>query len=381
MTDRSTASASPALATRTREQRAEALSTAGQWQMMRIRFRRHRLAMAGATVVLLFYLLAAFAEFVAPYDPTARDMALVTVPPMRIRLIDAEGRLRAPFVYSLQKSRDPVTLALIYRVDPATRLPVRLFIRGDAYKLWGLWDGDIHFLGTPGPGRAYLLGGDEQGRDLLSRIIFGTRVSLSIGLIGVALSFGMGIVLGSISGYFGGIADIVVQRIIEVLVSIPSLPLWMALSAAIPLDWSVYRVFFVISIILSLLGWPGLAREVRGKLLALRGEDFVTAAKVAGCAERVIMFRHLVPSFLSHIIASGTLAIPWMILGETALSFLGIGLQPPAISWGVLLKAAQNVKAIVATPWLLIPGLFVVAMILSFNFLGDGLRDAADPYK
>ena len=369
------------VATRTREQRAEALSTAGQWQLMRIRFRRHRLAMAGATIVLLFYLLSAFAEFFAPHDPTARVMALVTVPPMRIRVVDADGRLRAPFVYSFEKSRDPVTLALVYQVDSTIRHPVRLFARGDSYRLWGLWDSDIHFLGTPGPGSVYLLGGDDQGRDLLSRIIYGTRVSLSIGLIGVAMSFGIGIVLGSISGYFGGVADIVVQRIIEVLVSIPSLPLWMALSAAIPLDWSVYRVFFVISIILSLLGWPGLACEVRGKLLALRGEEFVTAAKVAGCTERVIMFRHLVPSFLSHIIASGTLAIPWMILGETALSFLGIGLQAPAISWGVLLKAAQNVKAIVATPWLLLPGLFVVAMILAFNFLGDGLRDAADPYK
>ena len=226
----------------------------------------------------------------------------------------------------------------------------------------------------------YLLGGDLQGRDLLSRIIYGTRVSLSIGLVGVALSFVLGIVIGAISGYLGGVTDFAIQRLIEILISIPSLPLWMALGASIPLEWSVYQVFFAISLVLSLMAWPGLAREVRGKLLSLRGEEFVISARVDGCGDGRIMFRHLIPSFLSHIIASGTLAIPGMIIGETSLSFLGLGLQAPAISWGVLLKAAQNIKAVVSVPWLLIPALFVVVTVLAFSAFGDGLRDAADPY-
>ncbi len=357
------------------------LYTASQWQLMWMKFKAHRLAMAGGIIVLLFYLVAIFAEFFAPYDAAFRDTSLHLVSPMTIRLRDQEGKFHLPFVYGLEQERNMETWELIYTIDETERYPLRFFVHGDSYKLWGLWESDLHFFGVEGNKRAYLFGGDQQGRDLLSRIIYGSRVSLSIGLIGVALSFGIGVVLGAISGYYGGVTDFIIQRAIEVLISIPSLPLWMALSAAIPFSWPVTRVFFAITIILSLLTWPGLARQVRGKLLTLREEDFVTAARLAGCTESRTMFQHLIPSFLSHIIASGTLAIPGMIIGETALSFLGIGLRAPAISWGVLLQSAQNVEAIVSTPWLLLPAIFVAASVLAFNFLGDGARDAADPYK
>jgi len=363
-----------------KEKDKDIIYTASQWQLMWIKFKKHRLALVGGIIVLLFYLVAVFAEFLAPYDPYFRDMSRVRSFPMIIHFWDQEGEFHLPFVYGLKQEIDMETFETIYTVDKTKRYPLRFFVHGDSYKMWSLWESDLHFFGVEGKERVYLLGGDQQGRDLLSRIIYGTRISLSIGLIGVALSFGMGIVLGAISGYYGGIADIIIQRLIEVLISIPSLPLWMALSAAIPYSWPVTKVFFVITIILSLMGWPGLAREVRGKLLSLREEDFVIAARLAGCEEGRIMFRHLIPSFLSHIIASGTLAIPGMIIGETALSFLGLGLRAPAISWGVLLKSAQNIKAVASTPWLLLPGAFVVVAVLAFNFLGDGLRDAADPY-
>ena len=359
----------------------ESIYVASQWRLMRIKFARHRLARIGGTVVFLFYFVAFFAEFLSPYDPRLRDIDNLSASPVRIRIRDESGKLRLPFVYKRTRSRDPRTLEAIYTEDKNRRYSIRFFTRGDPYKMWGLFRADIHLIGVEENERAYFFGGDQQGRDLLSRIMYGTRISLSIGFIGVALSFGIGIVMGAISGYFGGIADILIQRLIEVLMSIPSLPLWMALSAAIPLEWSIYQVFFAITVILSFMGWPGMARVVRGKLLSIRSEDFVVAAKVSGCTENGIMFRHLVPAFMSYIIASGTLAIPWMILGETSLSFLGIGLQPPAISYGTLLKAAQNVRSVMGEPWLLIPGIFVVVIILSFNFLGDGLRDAADPYK
>lgn len=354
--------------------------TTGQWQLIWIRFKKHRLAVTGGIVVLLFYLVAVFVEFLAPYDPFNRDITRVQVAPMTIRLRDQDGKFRLPFFYDVKQTRDMETLGIVYSVDKSKRLRLRFFVRGDSYAMWGLWKSDLHLFGTPDGSRIYLLGGDTQGRDLLSRIIYGTRISLSIGLIGVALSFVLGIVIGAISGYLGGITDIVIQRIIEILISIPSLPLWMALGASIPLEWSVYEVFFAITVILSLMSWPGMARQVRGKLLSLREEEFVIAARVDGCGDIRIMFRHLIPSFLSHIIASGTLAIPGMIIGETSLSFLGLGLQAPAVSWGVLLKAAQNVKAVVSTPWLLLPGIFVVITVLAFSSFGDGLRDAADPY-
>jgi peptide/nickel transport system permease protein len=254
-------------------------------------------------------------------------------------------------------------------------------VHGDPYKLWGLWETDIHFFGVEEGGSLYILGTDWKGRDLLTRIIYGARVSLSIGVVGVLLSLFLGLLLGGISGYFGGIADTTIQRIIEILRSFPSIPLWMALNAAIPVHWPPLRVYFGITVILSLIGWTGLARVIRGKLLSLREEDYVLAAKIAGCPDMLMISRHLLPGFLSYIIVNMTLAIPRMILAETALSFLGLGLRPPVTSWGVLLKEAQNVHIIARHPWLLVPAIFVILTVLTFNFLGDGLRDAADPYK
>ncbi len=363
-----------------KEKEESSIGSASQWQLIWTKFKRHRLGIAGGIVVFIFYLVAILAEFVAPYSPYSRVVSNNMCPPTFVHLRDEEGRFHWPFIYGVKQERDKETLRITYTVDKTKRYPLRFFVRGDSYKMWGLWKIDFHFFGTEGEQRIYLLGADTQGRDLLSRIIYGTRISLSIGLIGVLLSFTLGIVLGAISGYFGGVADIIIQRMIEVLISIPSLPLWMALSATIPLSWPITKVFLAITVILSLMAWPGLARQVRGKFLSLREEEFVIAARLDGVGGSRVMFRHMIPSFFSHIIASATLAVPGMIIGETALSFLGIGLRAPAISWGVLLKSAQNIQAVASIPWLLTPGIFVVIVVLAFNFLGDGLRDAADPY-
>ena len=362
--------------------KGEEIYTASQWRLMWMRFKKHKVAILAGVIVVLFYLVAALAEFFAPYDPYNRDLGHVAEPPMRIHFWDKEtGNFHlTPFVYATIQERDPDTLRRIYIPDTTRPLYLQFFVRGEEYKLWGLFRARLHFFGGEKEERICLLGTDVQGRDLLTRIIYGTRISLSIGLIGVAMSFTLGIILGAISGYFGGTSDIIIQRIIEVLMSIPSLPLWMALSAAIPLNWPVIRVFFMITVILSLMSWTGMARVVRGKFLSLRDKEFVIAARVSGAGSSRVMFRHLVPSFLSHIIASASLSIPGMILGETSLSFLGIGLRAPAISWGVLLQDAQNVQVVAITPWILMPGIFVIVIVLTFNFLGDGLRDAADPY-
>ena len=362
--------------------KAEKIYTAGQWRLMWIRFKKHRLALVSAVCILGFYLTVPFVEVIAPHNPYHRDVPHAASPPMRLHFWDAHERkfhLR-PFVYPTTQQKDPDTLQRLYVKDETVRCPLRFFIRGDAYGFWGTFGGNVHLFGLEGEQRLYLLGTDIQGRDLLSRIMYGARISLTIGLVGVALSFTLGIALGAVSGYYGGTADVIIQRVIEVIMAIPSLPLWMALSVTIPLTWPVTRVFFFITIILSLKGWTGMARVVRGKLLSLRDEDFVIAARLDGAGPSRVMFRHLVPSFLSHIIASATLSIPAMILGETALSFLGIGLRAPAISWGVLLKDAQNIQALALMPWLLFPSVFVVVIVLAFNFFGDGLRDAADPY-
>lgn len=356
------------------------LSDLSQRQLVWRKFKKNRLALVSLIVIVILYLTAALAEFVSPYNPHQREIYRPSAPPMAVHIF-AGGRLQRPFVYGLEKIVSETTFAHRYRVDMTKKYPLKLFVRGDSYKIWGIWEGNLHLFGTEGDERTFFFGADKDGRDLLSRVIHGARLSLSIGLVGVTISFILGIVLGSISGYFGGAVDIVIQRIIEVLTSIPTLPLWMGLSASLPLRWNVIQVFFAISLILSLLRWPGMARVVRGKFLSLREEDFVVSADLDGVKRAGIMFRHMLPLFFSHIVASASLAIPGMILAETSLSFLGIGLRAPAISWGILLQAAQNTETVVAAPWLFIPGLAVVITVLAFNFLGDALRDLADPYK
>jgi peptide/nickel transport system permease protein len=358
----------------------ESVYVASQWQLMRWKFRKHRLAKASLVVLIVIYLLATFCEFFAPCDPNKYDVRFAYAPPQRIHFVGKNGFSLRPFVYGYQKKTDPETLRRIYTPDHDVEYPIYFFARGTPYKLLGIWPMDLHFIGTE-EGHIFLWGTDRMGRDLLSRIMYGSRISTSIGLIGVFLSFLLGILIGGFSGYYGGLFDVIAQRLIEFIRSIPTIPLWMALSAALPPHWPPLRVYLGITIILSLIGWTGLARVVRSKFLSLREEDFVTAARLCGASELRIVFRHMVPSFLSHIIASVTLSIPGMILGETSLSFLGLGLRPPVISWGVLLQDAQNVRSVAQAPWLLLPGLLVVITVLSFNFLGDGLRDAADPYS
>ena len=361
-------------------QAEEAHYVASQWQLIWRKFRRHRLARLGAAVIATFVVLAVFAEFWSPYDIYERHTDLVHLPPQRVRLLH-DGKLHRPFVYGVTSERSTTTYFLEFSEDRSQRYPVRFFVRGAEYKVLGLIPSDIHFFGVDEPGVIHLLGTESIGRDVLSRILYATRVSLSVGLVGIAISFILGCFLGGVSGYFGGAPDMIIQRIIEFLQNIPQIPLWMALSAALPPVWPIIQVYFGITIILSIFGWTGLARVVRGKLLATREEDYVLAAKIAGSGEPRILVRHLLPSFTSYLIVSITLAIPQMILGETALSFLGIGMRPPAVSWGVLLQQAQNIRSVTLYPWLIIPALLVVLTVLAFNFLGDGLRDAADPYK
>lgn len=369
-------SASPAVAGETSR-----FYAATQWQLMWRKFLRHRLAVLGLIILTIFYTIAAFAEFIAPYDPYRRNTRFIHVPPQKIRFAGQDGFSLRPFVYGLKQELDPVTWRRRYVEDPSQRYYLRFFTRGDRYRLWGLIETDWHLFGVDGGGTLFLMGTDGSGRDLFSRIIYGTRVSLTVGLVGILISFVLGCLLGGISGYYGGTADLLIQRVIEFLLSIPTIPLWMALAAAMPKNWSTLQVYFAITIILSVVGWSNLARVVRGKLLELREEDFVLAAKLAGASDLNIILSHLLPGLMSYLVVSVTLAIPGMILGETALSFLGIGLRPPVISWGVLLNDAQSVSAIALHPWLLWPGLFVVLAVLAFNFVGDGLRDAADPYQ
>lgn len=352
---------------------------ASYWQLVWRKFRRHRLASVGAVVLAVMYLIGAFAGFLAPYEKASRDQDYVLVPPQKVRIVH-DRQLMRPFVYGLTLSKDPVTLKRIYTPDPTLIYPIRFFTRGDIYRFIGIFRTDLHLFGVDRPGALYLLGTDELGRDMFSRVLYSARVSLSVGLLGVAISFVLGLIIGGISGYFGGAVDTVIQRIIEFLISVPTLPLWMGLSAALPAEWSALRVYFGITIILSIIGWTGLARVVRGKLLELRESDYVLAARIAGGTGSSIIRRHLLPSSMSYLIVHLTLAIPGMILGETALSFIGLGLRAPVVSWGVLLKNAQNFRTVATNPWLLIPVLAVILTVMAFNFLGDGLRDAADPY-
>ena len=360
----------------------ESYYLASQWQLMWRKFRKHRLAVGGGTVLALCYLVALFCVSLAPYDVGRRFPDHIYAPPVRVHFVDADGRFHLrPFVYGLVKDIHPETWVSIYTEDTSRRFPLRIFVHGDPYKFWGVLRTDLRLFGVAEPGVLFLFGTDDLGRDLFSRVLYATRISLSISLVGVLLSFVIGCVLGGISGYYGGSVDMAVQRVIEFILSLPTIPLWLALAAALPAQWKPLQVYFGISIVLSAVGWTRLARVVRGKFLELREEDFVLAGKVAGATDRRIIAGHLIPSFLSFLIVSLTLAVPNMILAETALSFLGVGLRSPVVSWGVLMQEAQNVQTIALYPWLMIPGVFVVVTVLAFNFLGDGLRDAADPYK
>jgi peptide/nickel transport system permease protein len=362
-------------------QAEQRIAVATQWQLMWWRFRKHKLAVGGTLVLVAFYVVALFADFFAYVDPQDSDAQRSLIAPQAIHWFD-EGRF-SPHVYALKGTRDPVTFKRVYVPDADQKVPIRLFGRGEPYEFLGFIPMDRHLFAVEGARAGetlFLLGTDTQGRDLWSRLMYATRTSMTIGLVSVALSLVLGVALGGVSGYFGGVIDNVIQRVIEILRSIPTIPLWMGLAAALPSDWSVVQVYFAITIIISLIGWTELARVVRGRFISLKEEDFVMAAELVGCSKSRIIFRHMVPSFVSHIIAATTLAIPAIIISETSLSFLGLGLRPPAISWGVLLQDAQNIQALVISPWLLIPSLAVIVAVLAFNFMGDGIRDAADPY-
>ena len=372
-----------------REQVVPAITTeerdyiASQWKLVWWRFLRHRIAVIATVVILGFYLVTLIPEFLAIHDPLANDSLRTFVPPQRIHFFDGL-RPTWPYVYGFIRERDPVTRKPEYAADKSKRFPIQLFVQGHEYKFLLLFKTNLHLMGVDSDEKTmpfHPLGTDRLGRDLFSRLMYGTRISMSIGLVGVGISLFLGVLLGGISGYRGGVADIVIQRFIEFLRSIPTIPLWLGLAAAVPQHWSVLRIYFAITIIISLLGWTTLAREVRGRFLALRSEDFVMAARLYGASELRIIFRHMLPSFASHIIATTTLAVPAIIIAETSLSFLGLGLRPPAISWGTLLFEAQNLNAISNAAWLMVPGPFVLVAILAFNFMGDGLRDAADPHS
>ena len=359
-------------------------ATAGQWTLVWWRFRRHKLAMTGLVITLLIYLMAIFADFVGPVPPHETNARYTYAPPQAVHffLRDADGGLSfSPHVYGFKVELDPVALRRTFVIDEATVIPIGFFVKGAPHKVLGLFETDRHLVGPKNPSDPFfLLGADRLGRDVFSRTVHGGRISMSIGLVGVTLSLVIGTLLGGLSGYLGGWVDASVQRVIEVIRSIPTIPLWMGLAASVPLTWHPLAVYFAITIILSLIGWTELARVVRSRFLSLKSEDYVSAAQLDGAGDLRIIMRHMLPSFTSHVIAVATLAIPGMILAETSLSFLGLGLQSPVISWGVLLQEAQNLRALADAPWLLLPGVAIVVTILSMNFLGDGLRDAADPY-
>lgn len=353
---------------------------ASQWKLMWWKFKRHRVAVVSGIVLLAMYGSTLVTEILAPYNLHERHTDFIYESPQRVRLFH-DGRFIGPFVYAQTKTLDMATLRRNYTEDRTQPRPLRFFCAGDSYRFWGLVDMSLHLVCPAKNGTVFLLGTDRLGRDVLSRILYGARISLTIGLIGIGLSFTLGLIIGGIAGYYGGWVDMAVQRLIEVIRSFPELPLWMALSAVLPVTWSPILIYFGITGILALLDWTGLARAVRSKLLALREEDYTTAARLMGARPSRIIGRHLLPGFMSHLIASATLSIPGMILGETALSFLGIGLRPPITSWGVLLNEAQNINVVALYPWLMLPVVPVIIVILAFNFFGDGLRDASDPYR
>jgi peptide/nickel transport system permease protein len=352
---------------------------ASQWQLIWWRLRKHRLAMASLWFLVALYAIIPFVEFLSPYALRTRHPDYIYFPPQRVYFFH-EGRFAGPFVYGHTMRINMETLKREYQEDRSRWFRVGLLARGEPYWMWGLWRADLHLFGVQEGGTLFLLGTDRLGRDLLSRIIHGARISLTVGLVGISVSFLLALIIGGASGYYGGMLDIAIQRLIEVIRSFPELPLWMALSAALPARLEPILVYFGITIILGVIEWTGLARSVRGKLLAVREEDFATGAVLMGGTPAYVIRKHLLPAFTSHLIVSATLSIPRMILGETALSFLGLGLRPPITSWGVLLSEAQNINAVALYPWLMLPVVMVVLAVLAFNFLGDGLRDAADPY-
>jgi peptide/nickel transport system permease protein len=359
----------------------ERVSVASNWKLVWWRFRKNKLAVVSALVLIAFYIVVLVPDFFATQDPELTDARLAFIPTQNLHLLD--GTNLAPWVPAIVGKRNPVTLRMEWRIDETKKVPVRFFTEGFKYKVLGVFETNIHLIGTTDPkseDRIYLFGTDRLGRDQWSRMMFGTRTSMTVGLFSVLLSVIFGVLLGGISGYFGGWPDLIIQRVIELLQSLPTIPIWLAMTAALPQDWRPDQVFFAITIILSFIGWTTLAREVRGRFLSLREEDFVLAADLAGASRLRIIMRHMVPAFMSHIIATSTLAIPVMIVSETSLSFLGLGIRPPAISWGVLLQEAQNIQTLALAPWLLAPGIAVIIAVLAFNLVGDGLRDAADPY-
>jgi peptide/nickel transport system permease protein len=362
----------------------EKVFVASYKQLMWWRFKKHRLAVVSLVVLIILYLIAVFVEFVAPYAPEQFFAQYKLAPPSEIHIVDNEGVWQRPFIYHFDRTRDPVTLASVFTVNEDIKYPIYLFVESAPYEMWGFIPMNIKLFGLDVPHEeqgVFLFGADRLGRDMLSRTIHGARISLSLGLVGVLFSLVLGILIGGVSGYYGGGLDNFIQRVIEFIRSIPDIPLWMGLSAALPADMPVTQRYFLITVILSLIGWTGLARVVRGRFLSMREEDFVMAARLMGTGEMRIIVRHMVPSFMSYLIAALTLSIPGMILAETGLSFLGLGLRAPAISWGVLLQEAQKLSMLVLAPWVFIPGIAVILTILAFNFLGDGLRDAADPYS
>ena len=364
-----------------RQEVAEKLIDAGQYRLMLEKFKKHKLAVVSFYILSAIYLMAIFANFVSPYSQVSRFGDYLYASPSKIHIRDEQGNFHLPFVYGRASELDEATFTYSFVEDTAVRYPIRLFVRGEPYKMWGVILSDIHLFGIESEDYPFLLlGSDHLGRDLFSRIAFAGRVSLFIGFGGVIISFILGIFFGGVSGYFGGTVDLLIQRIIEFFMSIPQIPLWMALSAAIPRDWTGIQTFFAITVILSLVGWTGLARVVRGKIISLREDDYVTAAKISSASDLAIIFRHLLPGFTSYLIVHITISIPGMILGETTLSFLGLGINPPDVSWGSLLQQAQDMTVIAFYPWILYPCLAIILAVILFNFIGDGLRDAADPY-
>jgi peptide/nickel transport system permease protein len=361
--------------------RNERFYYATQGQLVWWRFKKHKVAVVAGILTIILYVTAICADFIAPYGMITRWESRQQQPPSTIYFYREGVGITGPFIYPVTRKADPKTFKFIFVPDTTQPMLIKLFVHGEPYKVLGIIDTDIHLFGTENLDQpVHLFGTDRLGRDLFSRVFFGAQVSLSIGLVGVFISFLMGVILGGISGYLGGVVDEIIQRTIDFLLSIPTLPLWMALSAALPRDWSVIQTYFAIVLLLSVIGWAGLARVVRCKLLQLREEDYAMAAQAAGASKWRIITRHLLPGFTSHLIVSITVSIPSVILGETALSFIGVGMQPPAVSWGTLLQDAQNIVAVAQQQWLMIPALFVIATVLLFNFVGDGLRDAADPY-